>query len=112
MKVGVEMFVASYGKVAVEDVPPLLARVTFLMVIRPALVVGVGLGVGVTVGLGVGVAVGEGVGVGVDGGAVATQEYRSRVVEPVPAFVTMLFVVAFKTACVTVLVDADGFAAR
>ena len=64
LNVGVEILVAAYGNVVVEDVPPLLFRTFFRIVIRPFCGVGEGLGVGVAVGAGVGVAVGVGVGVG------------------------------------------------
>ena len=60
VKLGVAMFVAAYGNVVVDEVPPFV-RTRFLIVIRPFR----GAGVGVAVGAGVGVAVGAGVGVGV-----------------------------------------------
>ena len=70
------MFVASYGKATVDEVPPFVLWACFLIVILPPLGTGVGVGVGVVVGagVGVGVAVGVGVGVGVVGGALLSQE--------------------------------------
>ena len=94
VKLGVAMFVAAYGNVVVDEVPPLV-RTRFLIVIRPFK--GAGVGVAVGVGVGVGVAVGTGVGVGV-GLAPLYIEYTSLLEEPTPAFVTRFVVAAFSTA--------------